>query len=96
MSTPNIVPVTATSSGAGYAVKEAKLLTKSVPIGMVVDVANQYEVRVERLFCPLNSNLMPIDKNEVGYKINLFCDVKSSRSRYSRVGLWQQFLYNLR
>ena len=77
METPNIVPITSTSSGVGYAVKNARLLAKQLPSGVILDAANNYEVRVERLYCPVNSDLMPIDVNEEGYKINLFCDVKT-------------------
>ena len=75
--TPNIVPITCTSSSDGYAIKTAKLLAKQLPSGVILDQADQYECRLERLYLPLNGSLMPIDINTNPYKINLFCNVKT-------------------
>jgi hypothetical protein len=77
MQTPNIVPVTTSSHGVGNTVKEASLVARPPPSGTYLDAAENYEVRVERIYCPVNSGLMPIDPNTSGYQINLYCDVKT-------------------
>jgi hypothetical protein len=78
MQTPNIVPLKVFDYNNTNLPRNATLVSKALPSGMIVSKADEYEVRPTKMFCPVNGEgVMPIDNNADGYYINLFCDVKS-------------------
>lgn len=78
MQTPNIVPLKVFDFNDGNRPRNASLVSKALPSGLIVDQADMYEVRPTKMFCPVNGEgVMPIDNNADGYYINLFCDVKT-------------------